>query len=179
MNLSHYIGFDLHKKHINFCVKTADGAVVEQGRLAAQRSTLREWAAGQVLGWHGATEATLFSGWIYDTLKPYAAGLEMAHPLMLKAIAASKKKNDSIDARKIADLVRCNLLPTCYVATPQIRELRRLLRYRNLVVREPVRMQNKIAGLLMESGAPSTNRSCTGKNILPNCSTRSRKCRTR
>jgi len=25
-------------------------------------------------------EATLFSGWIYDTLKPYAARLEMAHP---------------------------------------------------------------------------------------------------
>jgi len=39
-------------------------------------------------------EATLFSGWIYDTLKPYAARLEMAHPAMLKAISAAKKKND-------------------------------------------------------------------------------------
>ena len=33
MNVSHYIGFDVHKKHINFCIKTADGAVVEQGPL--------------------------------------------------------------------------------------------------------------------------------------------------
>ena len=166
MNISHYIGFDVHKKHINFCIKTADGAVVEQGRLVAQRSTLREWAAAQTHTWHGAMEATLFSGWIYDTLRPYAARLEMAHPLMLKAIAASKKKNDAIDARKIADLVRCNLLPACYVASPRVRELRRLLRYRNLVVRESVRMQNKIAGLLMESGAPFHKHKLHGKKYF-------------
>jgi transposase len=178
MNISHYIGFDVHKKHINFCIKTINGSVVEQGRLVAQRSTLREWAARQTRAWHGAMEATLFSGWIYDTLKPYAARLEMAHPLMLKAIAASKKKNDAIDAGKIADLVRCNLLPACYVATPQVRELRRLLRYRNLVVRESVRMQNKIAGLLMESGAPFHKHKCMAKNTSHNCSIRSRKCRT-
>jgi transposase len=89
-----------------------------------------------------------------STLQPYAQQLEMAHPAMLKAIGAAKKKSDRIDARKIADLLRCDLLPTCYVAPPLIRELRRLLRYRNLVVRQAVRMQNKIAGLLMEVGAP-------------------------
>ncbi len=166
MSISHYIGFDVHKKHINFCIKTADGAVVEEGKLLAQRAALRNWAANQASAWHGAMEATLFSGWIYDTLKPYAACLEMAHPLMLKAIAASKKKNDTIDARKIADLVRCHLLPACYVATPQIRELRRLLRYRNLVVRESVRMQNKIAGLLMESGAPFHKQKLHGKKYF-------------
>jgi hypothetical protein len=29
---------------------------------------------------------------------------------MLKAIAAGKRKNDRVDARKIADLLRCNML---------------------------------------------------------------------
>jgi hypothetical protein len=38
-----------------------------------------------------------------------------------------------LDARKIGDLIRCNLLPACYVAPPEIRDLRRVLRYRNLV----------------------------------------------
>ena len=33
-------------------------------------------------------------GWIYDQLKPHAAELKVAHPLMLRAIAAAKKKND-------------------------------------------------------------------------------------
>src|ERR1019366_5547650 len=94
---------------------------------------------------HGAMEATLFSGWIYDTLKPFAAQLQMGHPALMKAIGASKKKNDKLDARKIADLVRCNLLPACYVAPAEIRELRRMLRYRNLVVVQATRMKNKVS----------------------------------
>jgi transposase len=70
----------------------------------------------------------------------------------MKAITAGKNKSDRIDARMIADLLRCNLLPACYVLPPRLRDLRRLLRYRNLVVQQSVRMQNKVAGLLMESG---------------------------
>jgi hypothetical protein len=39
--------------------------------------------------------------------------VKVTHPLMLRAIAASKKKNDSIDAGKIADCLRCDFLPEC------------------------------------------------------------------
>lgn len=154
MNVTHYIGFDVHKKSISVCVKTADGQIVEESRLIAERSTLRKWASERPLPWRGAMEATLFSGWVYDTLQPYAVQLDMAHPAMMRAICAGKKKNDKIDARTIADMVRCDWLPVCYVAPPEMRELRRLLRYRCLVVRQAVRMKNKIAGLLMETGSP-------------------------
>jgi transposase len=47
MNAIHYIGFDVHKKTISFCVKTADGQIVEEGRLQAERTELRRWAAGR------------------------------------------------------------------------------------------------------------------------------------
>src|SRR5215469_6757108 len=97
-------------------------------------------------------EATLFTGWIYDLLKPLDQELKVAHPPMLKAIAVAKKKNDKVDARMIADLLRCNLLPQCYMAPVAMRDLRRVLRYRNLVVRQATRMKNRIAGLLMETG---------------------------
>jgi transposase len=42
--------------------------------------------------WGAAMEATMFTGWIYDHLKPHAAALKVAHPLMLRAIAATKKE---------------------------------------------------------------------------------------
>ncbi len=112
-------------------------------------------------------EATLFSAWIYDTLKPYAQQLSMGHPAKMKAITAGKKKSDCLDARTIADLLRCNLLPACYVLPPHLRDLRRLLRYRNLVVRQSVRMQNRMAGLLMESGAPFDESGCIGRSTSP------------
>ena len=76
----------------------------------------------------------------------------MAHPLMLRAIAASKKKNDRIDAGKIADCLRCDFLPECHMASTEIRDRRRTLRYRHLVVRQMVQMKNRVSGLLMESG---------------------------
>ena len=86
---------------------------------------MRAWAGKrpEAEAWHGAMEATLFSGWIYDVLKPFAAELQMGNPSMMKAIGAAKKKNDRLDARKIADLVGCQLLPACYVASQEMREL--------------------------------------------------------
>jgi transposase len=166
MNIHHYIGFDVHKKSISYCVKTADGTIVEEGRLKATHQALREWAAKRQEPWHGAMEATLFSGWIYDVLKPFAARLEMGNPSMMKAIGASKKKSDRLDARKIADLVRCNLLPACYVASVEMRELRRLLRYRNTVVGHAVQLKNKMSGLLMEVGAEYNKQQLHGKQYF-------------
>ena len=80
-------------------------------------------------------EATIFTGWIYDHLLPHAEKVKVAHPLMLRAIAAAKKKNDKIDAGKIADCLRCDFLPECHMASTEIRDRRRMLRYRNLVVK--------------------------------------------
>ena len=48
-------------------------------------------------------EATIFTGWVYDHLRPHAVEVKVAHPLMLRAIAAAKTKNDRVDAATIAD----------------------------------------------------------------------------
>lgn len=153
MNSLYYLGLDVHKKTISYCLKLVDGSIAAEGTVSTQRKSLETWLRQLPTPWSGAMEATLFTGWIYDFLLPHSSSLLVAHPAMLKAISASKKKNDKIDARKVADLLRCNLLPTCYMAPPELRELRRLLRYRSLMVRQAVRMKNKTAGLLMEVGA--------------------------
>ncbi|MFK5927639.1 MAG: transposase [Desulfuromusa sp.] len=48
----------------------------------------------------------------------------------------------------------------------ELRELRRILRYRNMVVRTAVKMKNKISGLLMEVGAPYNKRRLHGKRYF-------------
>ena len=163
MNSIDYIGFDIHKKTISFCAKAQDGQILDEGTITARRYDLEAWAKRRARPWVGAMEATLFTGWIYDYLKPLAQELKVAHPPMLKAITASKKKNDKVDARKIADLLRCNLLPECYMAPSSVRAMRRVLRYRNLVVRQATRMKNRIAGLLMETGTPYNKQRLHGK----------------
>jgi transposase len=152
MQTMYYIGLDVHKRTISYCVKDGSGAIHAEGTIPATRFDLDRWMRTLPQPWTAAMEATVFSGWIYDHLQPHAAALKVAHPLMLRAIAAAKKKNDRIDASKICDCLRCDFLPECYMASTAIRERRRTLRYRNLLVRQMVQMKNKTGMLLMEAG---------------------------
>lgn len=168
MGTLYYIGLDIHKKVIAYCIKTIEGGLFEAGTIAATRKALDEWMEGLPGPWIGAMEATIFTGWIYDYLAPYALELKVANPAMLKAITAAKKKNDSSDAEKITDLLRVNLLPECHMLPEDIRELRRVLRYRHHVVQTSVKMQNKMAGLLMEVGAEYSKKRLRGKKYFKN-----------
>ena len=152
METMYYIGLDVHKKTINYCVKDGSGRIYAEGSIPATRLTLDIWRKILPRPWTAAMEATIFRAWIYDHLKLHAASVKVAYPLMLRAIAVAKKKNDRIDATKICDCLRCDFLPECYTASTEIRERRRTLRYRNLLVRQAVQMKNKIAVLLMEAG---------------------------
>jgi len=152
MGSMYYIGLDVHKKTISYRVKDASGRIHAEGKIPARRFDLDQWMKTLPQPWMIAMEATIFTGWIYDHLRPHAAAVKVAHPLMLRAIAVAKKKNDRIDANKIADAIRCDFMPECYMAPTKIRERRRTLRYRNLLVRQMVQLKNRISGLLMEAG---------------------------
>src|SRR5260370_13408590 len=129
---------DCQKRRVSSCVKDRRGKFSAEGSHPATRFDLDVWMKTLPHPWSGAMEATMFTGWIYDHLKPHVAALKVAHPLMLRAIAAAKKKNDRIDASKICDCLRCDFLPQCYMAPTAIRERRRTLRYRNRLVRQMV-----------------------------------------
>src|ERR1700733_14923186 len=151
-NIMYYIGLDVHKKTISYCVKDASGQVHQEGKIGASRRELDSWIKTLPQPRMMAMEATIFTGWIYDHLLPHAEKVKVAHPLMLRAIAAAKRKNDKIDASKIADCLRCDFLPECYMTSTEIRDRRRTLRYRSLLVKQTVQMKNRISGLLMETG---------------------------
>src|SRR5437660_11670739 len=148
----YYIGLDVHKKTISYCVKDASGQIHQEGKVGATRRELDSWIRTIPQPRTMAMEATIFTGWIYDHLLPHAAEVKVAHPVMLRAIAAAKKKNDRIDAGKIADCLRCDFLPECHMVSTEIRDRRRTLRYRQLLVRQMVQMKNRVSGLLLETG---------------------------
>jgi transposase len=148
----YYIGLDIHKRTISFCVKDAAGRVHSEGKIGSTRQELDAWVKTLPQPRMIAMEATIFTGWIYDYLLPHAEKVKVAHSRMLRAIALAKKKNDRIDAGKIADCLRCDFLPECHMAPTAIRDRRRVLRYRSLVIKQSVQMKNRVSGLLMETG---------------------------
>lgn len=162
----YFVGLDVHKQVIAYCVKTADGDIVTEGKIPATRTALDQWVKTLPWPWHGGMEATMFSHWIFRHLQPHAARLEMGHPARMKAISAGKKKSDKLDARTLADLLRANLFPACFVMPAELEGLRRQLRFRRLVVEETVRFKNKTAGLLMEAGVEYERRRLHGKRYF-------------
>lgn len=162
----YYVGLDLHKKVIAYCIKHVDGRVFASGTISSNRPSLRSWVSCLPGPWFCAIEATMFSGWVYDFLVDYAVDIKVAHPEMLKAITASKKKNDRDDSERLADLLRVDLLPECYMAPPDIRELRRVLRFRKLIVHTAVKLKNRMSGMLMEVGADYNKRRLHGKRYF-------------
>lgn len=149
-----YVGLDIHKKSISVCVRRAEGTILQQGTLPATRAALDDWTPSLPTPWTGGMEATLFTAWVYDHLAASGMDVKVAHPAMLRAIFAGKRKNDRIDAQKLADLLRCDYFPECHIATKEARDRRRILRYRSLLVRQSTQTKNKLSGLLMETGIP-------------------------
>jgi len=152
MVTTRFVGLDIHKKTISFCIRQADGTILQEGTLVASSQALDDWLPRVPQPWIAGMEATMFTGWVYDHLRKYSPQVKVAHPAMLKAISAGKKKNDRVDAQKISDLLRCNYFSECYMASREIRDRRRVLRYRNLLVRQSVQMKNRIGSMFMETG---------------------------
>jgi transposase len=68
-----YIGLDVHKKTISYCVKDASCRIQQEGKVGSTRRELDCWMKTLPQPWSVAMEATIFSGWIYDHLLPHAA----------------------------------------------------------------------------------------------------------
>lgn len=163
---SHFVGLDVHKQVIAFCVKTADGQIVKEGTIKATRVELDRWLPTVSEGWLGGMETTMFSHWIYYHLKDRGANVLIGHAARMKAICAGKKKSDKVDARTIADLLRCNMFPNSYVISPELGALRRQMRFRRTVVEEQTRFKNVTAGLLMQAGVEYERRRLHSKRYF-------------
>ncbi|MEZ5361918.1 MAG: hypothetical protein R2748_06105 [Bryobacterales bacterium] len=107
----HYLsGLDVHKQSITYCVKTADRAVADRGTLGRRGLPLEDWAATLPQPWQGVMEATAFSGWIHDTLASPRRRSGRGAPGGSRRDHQSKKKSDKIDAEKMTDLLRVDML---------------------------------------------------------------------
>jgi hypothetical protein len=97
----YYIGLDVHKQKISYCVKDVGGKIYAEGWIPATRFDLDRWMKTLPQPWSAALEATMFSGWIYDHLKPHAAELKVARPLMLRASGHQRPLRSQAGSREI------------------------------------------------------------------------------
>jgi hypothetical protein len=92
------------------CVKDAAGPVDQEGKIGSSRRELEVWIWTMPQPRMIAMEATIFPRVDLDHLLRHAEKLKVAHPLMLRAIAAAKRKNEPHRRRQDRRLLTLRLL---------------------------------------------------------------------
>ena len=42
--VSYYVGLEVHRQSISYCIKRPEGTIVREGKVLAQRQPLADWA---------------------------------------------------------------------------------------------------------------------------------------
>jgi transposase len=150
-----YLGVDLHRNLSHIVALDQAGEVVLERRFGNSRSEFqRVFGELEPEPIEVAFEATYGWSWFAELLADAGIAGHMAHPLATKAIASGRVKNDAVDARTLAHLLRTNLLPEAWIAPPEIREARRLVRMRVSLVRIRSRLKCQVHALCADAGVP-------------------------
>lgn len=148
-----YLGVDLHRKRSQVVALDEGGEELLSRRIdTGSEAFARVFGELEPSPLEVAFEATFGWGWFADLLTDAGIPAHMAHPLATKAISSARVKNDAVDARTLAHLLRANLLPEAWIAPREVREARRLVRMRTGLVRIRSRLKCQIHALLAEQG---------------------------
>ena len=124
-----YVGIDLHRRRSVIVRMTEAGEVLETVRIVNDPVALSLELAKAGRDPEVALEATYGWYWAADLLEADGANVHLVHPLGLHW-DSRRVKNDERDATELAHRLRRDDLPESWIAPPEVRELRELIRYR-------------------------------------------------
>jgi transposase len=147
-----FVGVDLHRRRSVLVRMTESGEWLETVRIVNGRDTLAAVMARAGVDPEVVPEATYGWYWAADALAETGACVHLAHPLGVKAFSYRRVKNDERDAADLADLLRMRRLPEAWIAPPEIRELRDLVRHRARLVHLRSSLRCQIHAVLANQG---------------------------
>ena len=149
-----FVGLDYHASSVQVCVMAADGKVL------MNRSCANDWRAvtGAVrqacrpsVEVQAAIESCCGAADLADELISRGWSVNLAHAGYVARMKQSPDKTDYTDARMLADLQRVGYLPRVWLAPEEVRELRRLVHYRQTLAKERKSLKLQIGATLREA----------------------------
>jgi len=130
-----YVGIDLHRRRSVIVTMDQTGEVLSSVRIENDPVAMSVAVAEAGEGAEVAFEATYGWYWLADLLQADGHVVHMAHPLAMTGMTVNRRvKTDWKDATLLADVMRMGSLPEGWIAPPETRELRELVRYRAKLV---------------------------------------------
>jgi hypothetical protein len=141
-----YIGMDVYQATISLAVMDSAGKVGMESVIETKAATILEYFQGL----RGSLWVTFEEGtsatWLYDLLRPHVEKVVVCDPRK-DALLKGGNKNDRVDARKLADLLRSGLLSPVYHEESGVRLLKELARSYLTLTKDLSRVMNRTKGL--------------------------------
>lgn len=148
----YYVGLDVHYRSSAICILNGNGKVVKQvqvpGHFSGVLGVLRELKRPFAICY----EASCGYGALHDVLHGLAKRVVVAHAGQLRLIFRSKRKNDRVDAKKLATLLFLDQVPQVYVPSVDVRSWRSLIEFRHRLIAKRTRTKNALRSVLRGHG---------------------------
>lgn len=141
-------------------VKDRIGNIVLEGETATLYSELYErlepYLKSSIIGLESCTSYyTLYQNFLKNNYN-----IKVANTIQLRQLIA---KNDKLDAKRLAEMLRLGTFPTSYIPDEEIQRLRSLLQVRHSMMEEKVRCNNRIQAFLDRNGIVMPDQEAFGK----------------
>lgn len=153
MQESLYVGLDLGSSFCCQSVVKRDGSLWSSRMVRTSERDLRDAFAGLEGEVRVHMEAGELAGWVYSIIEPLVGSVTVSHPRSLAWIGKDSTKDDKIDARKLAELLRLGRVHEVYCAQDIERQtFKHLVTHHEQTSREQARRKSKIKARLRTLG---------------------------
>jgi transposase len=126
----YYCGIDLHARTMYICIMNQGGDIVFHKNMTSSPECFLKAITPFRKDIVIAVECMFTWYWLADVCASENITFVLGHALYMKAIHGGKAKNDRIDSKKIAVLLRGGMIPMAYIYPAEMRSTRDLLRRR-------------------------------------------------
>lgn len=159
MNDAKYIGLDVHQATISAAVRDSDGKLVLEAILETKAETMLQFIHGLRGSLHVTFEEGTSADWLYTLLKPHVTEVLVCDPRK-NALLKVGNKGDRIDARKLSELLRANLLRPVFHDDTGLRTLREMARSYLTITKDFTRVMRRLKAIYRSWAIP-----CGGQQV--------------
>jgi len=152
-----YVGLDVHQATISIAVLNSGGKLVMEAVVETKAHAILEFFQGLRGSLHVTLEEGTSAAWLHDLLRPFVTSVVVCDPRK-NALLKAGNKNDRIDARKLAELLRGGLLSPVYHGENSVRTLRELARSYLAIIKDLTRVMNRLKALYRSRAIPCAGR---------------------
>jgi transposase len=159
MSSAKYIGLDVHQATTVAAVLDEGGKLVMEAIVETESATVLEFLGGVRGELHVTLEEGNCAAWLHDLIAPHVERVVVCDPRK-NALLQQGNKSDKVDARKLAQLLRSNLLSSVYHGQTGVGALREVARSYLALTKDTTRVMNRIKAVYHGRGI-----ACAGQKV--------------